>query len=48
VGGSCGTHGTEEKCAQGFGRKEKDHLKDQGYIGSEWILGRLAGGGGVQ
>jgi hypothetical protein len=30
--------------------KERDHLDDQGVdgrMGSEWILGRLAGGGGV-
>jgi hypothetical protein len=29
--------------------KEKNHLKDQGVdgtMGSKWILGRLAGGGG--
>jgi hypothetical protein len=30
--------------------KERDHLEDQGVggkMGSEWILGRLAWGGGV-
>jgi hypothetical protein len=29
------------------GRKERDHLEDRGVdgrMGSEWILGRLAGG----
>jgi hypothetical protein len=31
-------------------QKERDHLDDQGVdgrMGSEWILGRLAGGGGM-
>jgi hypothetical protein len=37
------------KSVQGFGEK-RDHLEDQGVdgrMGSEWLLGRLAGGGGV-
>jgi hypothetical protein len=39
-----------EEIVQGFGgkAKERDHLEDQrvdGRMGSEWILGRLAGGG---
>jgi hypothetical protein len=31
-------------------QKERDHLEDQGVdrMGSEWILGRLAWGGGVE
>jgi hypothetical protein len=37
-----------EECVQGFeSQKERDHLEDQGVdgrMGSEWILGRLAGG----
>jgi hypothetical protein len=37
-----------EECVKGFERqKERDHLGDQGMdgrMGSEWILGRLAGG----
>jgi hypothetical protein len=38
-----------EESVQGFGgsQMERDHLKDQGIdgrMGSEWILGRLAGG----
>jgi hypothetical protein len=43
------THMREES-VQGFGGKspkERDHLKDlgiDGRMGSEWILGRLAGG----
>jgi hypothetical protein len=38
-----------EESVRGFGgksRKERNHLEDQGVdgsIGSEWILGRLAG-----
>jgi len=54
VGGTCGTHGRgEEKCT-GFwweSPKERDHLEDRGVdgrMGSEWILGRLAGGLGVE
>jgi hypothetical protein len=38
-----------EESVQGFGGKaqRKEHLEDQGIdgrMGSEWILGRLAGG----
>jgi hypothetical protein len=49
VGGTCGTHGRGEECVQSFmGKLEgKNHLEDQGIdgrMGSEWILGRLAGG----
>jgi hypothetical protein len=39
-----------EECVQGFAgkaRRKKDHLEDQGVdgrMGSECILGRLAGG----
>jgi hypothetical protein len=39
-----------KESVQGFGgesQKERDRLKDQGVdgmMGSEWILGRLAGG----
>jgi hypothetical protein len=42
--------GEERKSVQGFGgkpEKERGHLEDQGVdgrMGSEWILGRLAGG----
>jgi hypothetical protein len=49
VGGACDTHGGGEK-STGFwweSPKERKHLKDQGVdgrIGSERILGRLAGG----
>jgi hypothetical protein len=40
-----------EESVQGFGgrnQKERDHFEDQdvdGRMGSEWILGRLPGGG---
>jgi hypothetical protein len=43
-------HGRGEKSVQRFwweSPKERDHLEDQGVggkMGSEWILGRLAGG----
>jgi hypothetical protein len=42
-------HGRGEEYVQGFDGKarKKDHLEDQGIdgrMGSEWILGRLAGG----
>jgi len=53
MGGACGTRGRGEKSVQGFGgkaRKERDHSEDQGVdgrMGSEWILGRLAGGCGL-
>jgi hypothetical protein len=42
VGGTCGTRGRGEECVQSF-----KGLEDQGVdgrMGSEWILGRLAGG----
>jgi hypothetical protein len=42
---------TREESVQCFGRKAlRDHLQDQdvdGRMRSEWILGKLAGGGGV-
>jgi hypothetical protein len=49
VDGTCGTHGRGEETTrlQFESQKEIDHLKDQGVdgrMGSEWILGRLAGG----
>jgi hypothetical protein len=50
VGGACGTHGRGEKSVQDFGAKERDHLEDQGEggkMGSEWILGRLGWGCGL-
>jgi hypothetical protein len=53
VGGACSTHGRGEKSVEGFGGKargEGDHWEDQGVsgrMGSEWILGRFAWGGGV-
>jgi hypothetical protein len=39
----------ERECTRFWweGRKERDHLEDRGVdgrMGSEWILGRLAGG----
>jgi hypothetical protein len=52
VGGTCDTHGRGEKCTR-FWRerlKERDHSESQdinGRMGSEWTLGRLAGGCGV-
>jgi hypothetical protein len=50
VGGTHSTHGRGQQSVQGFGGKERDPLEDQdvgGKMGSEWILGRLARGGGV-
>jgi hypothetical protein len=49
VDGTCGTHGRGEISVQGFGGKarRKENSEDQGIggrMGSEWILGRLAGG----
>jgi len=48
VGRACSTHRRGEKIAQSFGGKvrRKDHSEDQGLdgrMGSEWIIGRLAG-----
>jgi hypothetical protein len=45
--------GEEEKCARSWWEspKEGDHLEERGIdgrMGSEWILGRLAGGGCVE
>jgi hypothetical protein len=51
VGGACGTHRRGEKSIPRFWReslKERDQSDDQGIggrMGSEWILGRLAGVG---
>jgi hypothetical protein len=51
VGKACGKHGRGEKSVQGFGGenpKERDHSEDSsvdGRVESEWILGRLTGGG---
>jgi hypothetical protein len=49
VGEACGTHGKERKVYRFRleSPKEKDHSEDRGVdgmMGSEWILGRLAGG----
>jgi hypothetical protein len=47
VGGPCGTHGRGEEIVQGFGgkaRRKEATGKTKAYMGSEWILGRLAGG----
>jgi hypothetical protein len=50
VGGKCGTHERGEECVQGFdgkSRRKETTSDDQGVdgrMGSEWILGRLAGG----
>jgi hypothetical protein len=49
---ACGTHRRGKKSVQGFGGespKGRDHSEDQGVggkMGSEWMLGRLAWGGG--
>jgi hypothetical protein len=52
VGGACGTHGIGEKVLRGFGggARRKNQSEDRGVdgrMGSKWILGRLAGGCGV-
>jgi hypothetical protein len=44
--GACGTHGRVDKSVQGFGGKVRRKETTGGKMGSEWILGRLAGGGG--
>jgi hypothetical protein len=47
VGGTCGTHGRGETSVKGFGGTH--HLEGRGVdwrMGSERILGRLAGGSG--
>jgi hypothetical protein len=49
MGGACGTQGGETKLYKAFFGipKERDHLEDKGVdgrMGSEWVLGRLAGG----
>jgi hypothetical protein len=45
MGGACSTHG-REKFTRFWWESPKDrhHLEDQGKMGSEWILGRLAYG----
>jgi hypothetical protein len=49
MGGTCGMHGRGRENCAGFwweSLKERDFLEDQGVnerMGSEWILGRLAG-----
>jgi hypothetical protein len=52
VGGACGTHWKERKLYKVLVGmpKERHHSEDQGVdgsMGSEWILGRLAGGCGL-
>jgi hypothetical protein len=52
VGGACGTHG-RVKCTEFWLKSstERDHSENRdvdGRIGSEWILGRLGGGRGVE
>jgi hypothetical protein len=49
VGGTCGSHGRGKESVQRFGGKPegKNHSEDQGVdgrMGSDWILGTLAGG----
>jgi hypothetical protein len=44
VGGTCGRHGSGQECVQGFGGKpEGKRPLGRPRMGSEWILGRLAG-----
>jgi len=50
VSGACGTHGRRNKSVIFLvgGLKERNHFEDRGVdgrMGSEWILGRLAGWG---
>jgi hypothetical protein len=52
VGGTCGMHGEGEKMYKGWWEspKESEHSEDRGRdgrMGSEWILGRVTGGCGV-
>ena len=53
MGGTCGTYGGRERCAQGFGGenlKERDHWGDQdvdGRIILRWIQEVGRGGGGL-
>jgi hypothetical protein len=42
VDGKCGTQGKGAKSVQGFGGKSEG-TRPLGRMGSEWILGRLAG-----
>jgi hypothetical protein len=49
VGGTYGMHGRGEESVEGFGGKARwndclEDTDDDGRMGSEWILGRLAGG----
>jgi hypothetical protein len=49
VGRACGMHGRGQKSTRFLWEslKERDHSEDRGIdrrMGSEWILGRLAGG----
>jgi hypothetical protein len=46
VGGVCGTHGRGDKSVQDFGGKAR-RKETIGKMGSEWILGRLAWGCGL-
>jgi hypothetical protein len=45
VSRTCGTHGRGMSTRFWWEiQKERDHLKDHERMGSEWILGRFAGG----
>jgi hypothetical protein len=44
VDGTCGTHGRGKDCVQGLMGKPEGKRTLGRTIGSEWILGRLAGG----
>jgi hypothetical protein len=49
VGGTCDTHGRGEECVQVLmgkpeGKRPLGRSRRSGRMGSEWILGRLAGG----
>jgi hypothetical protein len=48
VGGACGMHGRREKCVQNSvgkpeGKKPLGKPRRRWEMGSEWILGRVAG-----